>query len=121
VIPQPQIVQLAVDPASWKLSRSYTVTSLGFVLTVAAGFVYDLATVPRLLWWLIAPFELSCAAALIHDWLYQHGGLTGMQRFTRLQADRFLYDLAAQEGVFWWRRWLAYRPVRLFGARYWST
>jgi hypothetical protein len=44
------------------------------MIQIPAGFVFDLASVPRVLWWLIAPFELSIVAPLIHDWLYRVEG-----------------------------------------------
>ena len=37
---------------------------------VPTGFVTDLASVPRALWWAIAPFDVA-RAAIIHDLLYK--------------------------------------------------
>ncbi len=39
-------------------------------ITVPSGFVTDLASVPRMMWWLIAPFDVA-RAAIIHDLLYK--------------------------------------------------
>ncbi len=39
-------------------------------ITVPNGFVTDLASVPRAMWWLIAPFDVA-RAAIIHDLLYK--------------------------------------------------
>ena len=39
-------------------------------VTVPQGFVTDLASVPRAMWWLIAPFDVA-RAAIIHDLLYK--------------------------------------------------
>lgn len=39
-------------------------------ITVPTGFVTDLASVPRAMWWLIAPFDVA-RAAIIHDLLYK--------------------------------------------------
>ncbi len=38
-------------------------------ITVPNGFVTDLASVPRAMWWLIAPFDVA-RAAIIHDLLF---------------------------------------------------
>ena len=38
-------------------------------ITVPVGFVTDLASVPRAMWWAIAPFDVA-RAAIIHDLLY---------------------------------------------------
>ena len=42
----------------------------GSKITVPTGFVTDLASVPRAMWWLIAPFDVA-RAAIIHDLLYK--------------------------------------------------
>ena len=39
-------------------------------IKVPTGFVTDLASVPRALWWAIAPFDVA-RAAIIHDLLYE--------------------------------------------------
>ena len=39
-------------------------------IKVPTGFVTDLASVPRALWWAIAPFDVA-RAAIIHDLLYK--------------------------------------------------
>ena len=39
-------------------------------IKVPTGFVTDLASVPRALWWAIAPFDVA-RAAIIHDFLYK--------------------------------------------------
>ncbi len=39
-------------------------------ITVPTGFITDLASVPRAMWWAIAPFDVA-RAAIIHDLLYK--------------------------------------------------
>jgi hypothetical protein len=39
-------------------------------ITCKKGFVTDLASVPRAIWWLIAPWDIA-RAAIIHDLLYK--------------------------------------------------
>lgn len=124
----PPAVSYDERAGTWTVVREFTVEPLGWTLIVPRGFTSDLASIPRWLWWLIAPFELSLAAALVHDYGYAHGGrmlvLTRdrMRRatyLTRARVDRAFYELMRDEGVWWWRRWLAYRAVRLFGASHW--
>ena len=38
-------------------------------ITVPKGFKTDLASVPRGIWWLIAPFDIA-RAGVVHDYLY---------------------------------------------------
>lgn len=120
---------VSYDPhrATWTVQRRMAILCEHHRFIIPKGFETDLSSIPRWLWWLIAPFELSVEAPLVHDWLYRHGGkpyhnrspYAKRRQYTRADADRFLYTIAAHEGVWWWRRWLAYNAVRLFGARAW--
>jgi hypothetical protein len=49
-----------------------------------------------------------------------HGGGTTKVQFTRRQADDFLFDIAKQDNVWWWRRAAAYKGLRWFGALKWK-
>lgn len=67
-------------------------------LVVPAGFVTDLASIPRLfrnLPWL-DPNGISRRPAVVHDWLY--GSLEG-RRFGKEFADCFLGDALIAEGA----------------------
>lgn len=114
---------------TWTVAREFTSDALGWTIIVPRGFCSDLASIPRWLWWLVAPFELSLAAPLVHDYAYAHGGrvmiLTydRVRRYTYLsrgRVDRAFYELMREEGVWWWRRWAAYHAVRVFGAKHWN-
>ena len=106
-------------------------------ITVPAGFIFDGASVPRLAWTIsgIRPDGLIRAAALIHDWLYQHDGLLPagshqfkgedeswknlVGRWSRKDADRLFARIMREAGVSKVKRRLAYLAVRTFGWRYW--
>ena len=81
---------------------------------IPKGFASDLGTIERWLWWLIAPFELSIIAVLIHDYLYRNG--IG----TRAWADWIMLYLMKQNHVKWWKRKAAYAAVRAFGRGSWN-
>lgn len=87
---------------------------------IQPGYRFDLASVPRGMWWLIAPFELSTLAPLIHDYLYEHKGRSQLCRLTRRQVDRVFLRIMRHEGVGRTRRTLAYLAVRAFGWIYWD-
>jgi len=59
---------------NWRLEAAYPYRDAASVITVPDQFVFDLSSVPRALWWLIAPVELSVVAPLLHDFLYRYGG-----------------------------------------------
>ena len=77
----------------WRLERAYDHRDGETTITVPAGFEFDLSSVPRIFWSLIAPFELSIAAPLLHDFLYRYGGkppvgsVSPARTYTRAEAS----------------------------------
>ena len=111
----------------WRLEAEYAYVYDGTTITVPAGFHFDLSSVPRPLWGLIAPFELSVSAPLIHDFLYMHAGnppagsIEPPRTYTRGEADRIFLTMMRAEGVSRWRRTLGYLAVRAFGRFAWRS
>jgi hypothetical protein len=122
-------VQLTYDTSRrvWRLLADYSYVYDGVTLTARAGYSYDLASVPRPLWWLIAPNELSLVAPLFHDLLYEfrgvlpEGNVEPYRTYTRREADDLFLHLMEVEGIAWWRRNAAYSAVRAAGWTYWDT
>jgi hypothetical protein len=90
--------------------------STGMLITIPKGFEWDLASVPRFLWWLMSPDVDSEIAYLIHDYLYVN------KIVDRKTADKEMYlwakatnstanKLSAKNTD----NWLRYIAVRLFG------
>lgn len=112
----------------WRLEREYCYldTETGVQFCIPAGFTFDLASVPRLFWWALAPFELSIVAPLLHDALYQAAGrlpeghVVPTRDFSRRDADQLFMRVMQEEGVNRVRRRTAYLAVRLFGGRAWK-
>ena len=109
----------------WRLERSYHFGDGETMITVPAGFEFDLSSVPRVFWSFIAPFELSIAAPLLHDFLYRYrgkplgGAVTPPRTYTRAEADRLFREIMRVEGVSTWRRTLGYVATRVFGRSAW--
>ena len=95
-------------------------------ITVPKGFVTDLASVPRVMWWAIAPFDVA-RAAIIHDLLYK-----GIRQYrwkmkdkedlelikqAKVAADKvFLLAMNdAEPSVPKWKKYSAWKAVDLFG------
>jgi hypothetical protein len=115
-MPPLPVVTYRVRACCWVLEVGYHYDDGTHLFRIPRGFVFDLASIPRLAWWLIAPFELSIAAPLIHDYLYRHGGVPPLgPTLSRRDADRLFRRMMEREGVPRWRRVLAYPAVRLFG------
>lgn len=110
----------------WRLEQPYAYRDGNHEITVPARFEFDLASIPRALWWLIGPFDLSVAAPLIHDFLYRYrgqppdGAIEPARTYRRKEADQLFRAIMKQEGVWWWRRAAAYRAVRLVGGIAWA-
>ncbi|EBR9315657.1 DUF1353 domain-containing protein [Salmonella enterica] len=79
------------------------------VISVPAGFVTDLASVPRIFWTLLPPDGKYAKAAIIHDYLYDNA------LRTKKEADLIFLDGMTVLGVPRWKRTIMYWAVRLFG------
>ena len=120
------MVTYLVAERTWLLEEAYAYQDGPTRILIPAGFKFDLASVPRLLWSLIAPFDLSIAAPLLHDFLYRYAGrppagsVVPTRAYTRAQSDSLFERVMEEEGVPAWRRALAYRAVRLFAQADWG-
>jgi hypothetical protein len=90
--------------------------STGMIITIPKGFKWDLASVPRFLWWLMSPDVDSEIAYLIHDYLYINK--IGDRKF----ADKEMYVWAKVTNSTTNKlsarnidNWLRYIAVRIFG------
>ncbi|EAO0848194.1 DUF1353 domain-containing protein [Salmonella enterica subsp. enterica serovar Minnesota] len=79
------------------------------VISVPAGFVTDLASVPRIFWTLLPPDGKYAKAAIIHDYLYDNA------LRTKREADKIFLDGMTVLGVPRWKRVIMYQAVKLFG------
>lgn len=113
----PFVNKLVVMPDSgsdWRLVKPLMyVTNEGEAITVPAGFICDLASIPPIARPLFPVNGDWTEAAVIHDWLYD--GKIG----SRERADEIFLEAMEDLGVSWWRRRIMYRAVRLGGWLYW--
>ena len=105
------------SPPTWRLNELVVYQSdvAGQTFTVPAGFVTDLASVPRLpLVYLLAGGTAN-EASVVHDWLYS------THIVPRAVADAVLREASAVTGVPAWRRWLMWAGVRIGGGgKHWE-
>lgn len=119
-------VLTSVQAGLWRLEMDYQAELQGRTITVPATFEFDLASVPRLFWPVIAPFELSVAAPLLHDFLYRYKGsppadsIVPVGALGRKAVDRLFLELMTREGISPLRAFAAYAAVRLFGSFAWG-
>lgn len=83
----------------------------GLTITVPAGFATDLASVPRWLWWLVAPHDPQyAAAAVLHDFL------TSWADFDALTAHTIFFDALNILGVNRCKATAMFLAVVIYGA-----
>jgi Protein of unknown function (DUF1353) len=78
----------------------------------------DLASVPPMLWGVVASYGLHTMPALMHDQLCNRAAdkpTRSEQLTARADADRRFRDTLGESGVSGIRRWLMWSAVRLFG------
>jgi hypothetical protein len=124
---------LLVEDYTYEWSHEGTL----FRITVPAGFVTDMASSPRAVWWLVSPFDLG-GAPLTHDWLYHWGGnlpvgsyqwysaalhvwVDARHVWSRYDADRLFGRGMREHGVARWRRRMAFRIVDVLGRSHWRA
>ena len=108
----------------WEIVEDYTYVAIHLRITVEQGFVFDGASIPRAFWRVIGPPMAGkyAHASLIHDWLYVHKFVDGMEiKVGRKWADDLMLEMMQDDGVAWWRRNAIHRGVRLGGSRAWRT
>lgn len=110
----------------WVLLEPHRFEFDGFSVGVPAGYIYDLASIPRPLGALLARYDLSTAAPLLHDFLYGWCGVPPSETvtpptrtFTRAEVDRLFLETMERCGVGVVARRVAYLAVRTFGWLVW--
>jgi hypothetical protein len=99
------------------------------LISVPAGFVTDLASIPRLVWSFFPPDGPWAKAAVIHDYLYAtkgtgnwkgHLGVVRAAPYTRAEADGILREAMADRQVGGFERAVIWTAVRLGGGAGWG-
>ena len=114
-----QPLNIPISKNKYKLAESYIYRDI----TVPKDFVYDGASVPRMLWSIIGlrPDGLIRAAATVHDWLYSTSGVTGSRSYTRAESDMIFYDLMVLAEISEGKCKVAYWAVKYFGKPSWGV
>lgn len=104
----PRLARLRVvkiGPHAWRLLEDFA----NPYQVVPAGFVFDGASVPRMLWSFLDPAGEAFEAACVHDYFYE----TGLK--TKEFADKAFKLMLILYGVNERKAEVAYRAVRRFG------
>jgi len=101
------------DGRTWELLEEFDYylgsPESGLFIRVPKGFITDFASVPRIFWPILPPWDKYGKAAVLHDYLYHS------HRFIRLLCDAIFFEAMGVLGVSWWKRWVLYLGVRIGG------
>lgn len=104
--------------------KSYIFRLNGVTYIIPKGFVWDGATIPRVLWGItgIDPFGWVNAASLIHDYIYKdEGKMTNGTYISRKEADelfvKMILELKLINNNF---TWLYKQILRIAGLYFWN-
>lgn len=82
----------------------------GATIEVPKGFVTDLASTPRFLWFIFSPIDEYSKAAIVHDYLYQT-----KSEYSRRQVDNIFLEAMTVLNVPAYRKYPVWAAVRTFG------
>ena len=115
-------VPVQIDPAGlYHLTADVVYQGRDETFTVPAGFVTDLASVPRCLTWLVPIAGVHDRAAIVHDWLCTQldkpqrrpdGTWINIPPANAVDTDGIFRRILRELGVPLVRRWLFYVGVR---------
>jgi hypothetical protein len=123
------IITAYIDGGLSRLERdvSYLVETgrlANHLSTVRAGFVFDWASTPRILWISMPPQGFKGhpygIAALWHDWLYRHHAIDG-HPITRAEADALFLEIMLATGCGAIRSRIMWLGVRAGGFLAWRA
>ena len=123
VIEKRLVIGSNTKPKYQLLNELSIILSNGYEITIPKGFIWDLSSVPRILWWALPPDGDFAIAYTIHDFLYDN---KNNFNFTRKFCDNeMLLWARASSGTthISWRNIdnnTRYYGVRLLGGLVWN-
>jgi hypothetical protein len=113
----PEIHLVPLPGRNWRVNQDYFVPTIAAapiyengIVKIPGGFVCDLNSMPRFLWWASTPTDYPEAGA-VHDFLYD-------QQVPRDIADDVYLELLIASGMGGARAKTRHKALRLFG---WSA
>ena len=111
------VVKALPDGKRWEITQPFRfITHLQKDwMTVRAGFITDFASIPKVLFSVFggAATGKFRKAAVCHDYLYH------TQQLSRGQSDMIFLILMIADDVPYWKAYLMYAAVRVFGGKAW--
>jgi len=108
----------AISETEYVLLEDYSYTFNNTVITVKAGTISDLASVPKLFWNIIPRDGLASGPAFIHDYLYTNRNGLKFFGWNRATCDKVLLQALLDAGANKTKAYTMYYAVRTFGGFY---
>ena len=105
----PEIWLVPLAGRRWRVQQDFIVGQTvadGYVI-VPKGFVCDLNSIPRMLWWASTPADYP-EAGVVHDFLYH-------SQIGQAKADSVYLEMLLASGMDSFRAKSRYRMLRIFG------
>jgi len=112
-----------LDGRQWLITAPFTyqLADGSGEIRVPADMVTDFASIPRILWTILAPTGSYGKAAVLHDYLYRHRLVNVPDRLVdREEADAIFAEAMRALGVNWATRAFLYRGVRVTSGAAWD-
>jgi hypothetical protein len=104
----PELVLVPLPGRKWRVKGDFVIETKAYGwVHVPDGFVCDLNSMPRFLWWASTPTDYP-EAGTVHDWLYN-------QQIPQKIADAVYLELLLALGMNSVRARARYRALRMFG------
>lgn len=113
-ITRPTVTKVTDDYFMVAYPLRYETTDQDYAIIVPVGFLTDLTSIPRGLWWWESPIDRSMAPAIVHDYLYWE------QSCSREEADAVLYLALKEAGLGELKSKAIYTAVDKAGSKSWN-
>lgn len=111
----------------WELMEDWEifVPSVGVIL-IPVGFIFDGASIPKMLRWILSPVGILLIPGLVHDFCYHnhfinvHADDVRQWDVSKDDADELFLEIADQETGLPFINQVAYQSVKYFGGKAWN-
>lgn len=103
-----------IEPLLYETEVIFGNSDYPCILEVPKGYVTDSYSIPFWLWPIVWPNDYEMHPAVLHDYLYECGGLlpNGLI-YTKADADDILREAMKSVGLGWYRRNIRWLGVRV--------
>lgn len=98
----------------YEIASHRRITLHGKDIVIFSGFLTDLASVPRLLWFLFPPHGYACIPSVIHDYISQ------LKLFDRKTCDKIFLELLLETKMSRFQAYIMYFFVSIFSRFYYG-